>query len=213
MHIRGPECGARQRRVQRSSPIDLMLAGKDTTTDRICALLQAMADNQFWEEGDVALMKAWVQDLQAVGYKFPKPRREPKPASMVPVEVAHPTPKHWYGARALVPCKSPECCLYGLTEPSPSHLTLFKEISTRSQKVNPISGLTLPCIVTRYCPRHYALRLHICAHVTVAAPLVAAAGCRCCCMLSSWYQAARLPTVKCLSSSIWNAHRDNAMVP
>lgn len=54
-----------------------------------------MADNQFWEEGDVALMKAWVQDLQTVGYRFPKPRREAKPASMVPVEVARPTPKHW----------------------------------------------------------------------------------------------------------------------
>ncbi len=76
-------------------PIEPMFAGKDATINTICALLQAMADNQFWEEGDVALMKAWVQDLQTVGYRFPKPRREAKPASMVPVEVARPTPKHW----------------------------------------------------------------------------------------------------------------------
>ena len=57
--------------------------------------LQAMADNEFWEAGDVALMKAWVKDLQAIGYNFPTPRRQRQPVSMAPLDVAHPTPKHW----------------------------------------------------------------------------------------------------------------------
>lgn len=59
--------------------------------------MQAMADNKFWENGDVALTKAWIKDLQSIDYSFPEPRTVRQPANIAPVDVARPTPKHWCG--------------------------------------------------------------------------------------------------------------------
>ena len=35
-------------------------------------IARAMADAKMWERGDADLMAAWVSDLKAIGYKFPK---------------------------------------------------------------------------------------------------------------------------------------------
>ena len=59
--------------------------------------MQAMADNKFWGDGDVALTKAWIKDLQSIGYNFPEPRTARQPANIAPVDVARPTPQHWCG--------------------------------------------------------------------------------------------------------------------
>ena len=67
---------------------------------------QAMADNKFWEAGDVALMRAWVKDLEAIGYSFPTPRRERQPASLAPLDAARPTPKHWCSSNTPFPLKA-----------------------------------------------------------------------------------------------------------
>ena len=67
-----------------------------------------MANNNFWEEGDVSLMKAWVADLQSIGYIFPVPRRAPNPVDIVPASLNHPTPKHWCG-NPIFPSAFPGC--------------------------------------------------------------------------------------------------------
>ena len=59
--------------------------------------LQAMATAEFWEQGDVGLMKAWVSDLRTVGYKFPEVRARPQPPALLPVNPDLPTPQHWCG--------------------------------------------------------------------------------------------------------------------
>ena len=59
---------------------------------------QAMFEAKFWGEGDVGLMTAWVSDLQAVGYKFPSVRSQPKPPALQAVDWQAPTPEHWCGA-------------------------------------------------------------------------------------------------------------------
>ena len=56
---------------------------------------QAMYVAKFWEEGDVGLMRAWVADLQAVGYTFPSVRVKPQPPALQPVNWQMPTPEHW----------------------------------------------------------------------------------------------------------------------
>ena len=60
---------------------------------------------KFWEEGDVGLMKAWVADLQAVGYTFPSVRVKPQPPVLQPVNWQMPTPEHWSGAKIPPPCQ------------------------------------------------------------------------------------------------------------
>jgi hypothetical protein len=60
-----------------------------------------MAENNFWEEGDVTLMKAWVNDLVKLGYKFPAVRRGSQHSaqhgarSMLTATPQHTTPRHW----------------------------------------------------------------------------------------------------------------------
>ena len=54
-----------------------------------------MFEANFWGEGDVGLMRAWVADLQAVGYKFPSVRSQVQPLAVVPVNPQMPTPEHW----------------------------------------------------------------------------------------------------------------------
>jgi hypothetical protein len=56
-----------------------------------------MAASNFWEEGDVVLMKAWVNDLKKLGYTFPAVRKssEGHLPELLPVNADQPTPKHW----------------------------------------------------------------------------------------------------------------------
>lgn len=57
--------------------------------------VQAMFEAEFWGEGDVGLMTAWVSDLQAVGYTFPSVRTAVEPPTLQPVDSQMPTPEHW----------------------------------------------------------------------------------------------------------------------
>ncbi len=57
--------------------------------------MQAMFEADFWGEGDVGLMSAWVADLQAVGYKFPSVRTQVQPLIVLPANLQMPTPEHW----------------------------------------------------------------------------------------------------------------------
>jgi site-specific DNA-cytosine methylase len=56
-----------------------------------------MAENNFWEEGDVGFMKAWVSDLKKLGYTFPAVHRshDYHVPTLAPVDPEHPTPQHW----------------------------------------------------------------------------------------------------------------------
>ena len=58
-------------------------------------MMQAMFEAKFWEAGDVGLMRAWVSDLQAVGYIFPSVRIKLQPPALLPVDWKMPTPEHW----------------------------------------------------------------------------------------------------------------------
>ena len=54
--------------------VDFLAAWQSTATSlpqRMLELADAMAAAKFWGVQDVALMKAWVTDLSAAGYKFP----------------------------------------------------------------------------------------------------------------------------------------------
>ena len=62
---------------------------------KMLGTVQAMYEAKFWEEGDVGLMKAWVFDLQAVGYKFPEVRSQAMPPAVLPPNWNQPTPEHW----------------------------------------------------------------------------------------------------------------------
>ncbi|CAL5222166.1 g4491 [Coccomyxa viridis] len=88
------------------SIVDFLIAWRPSAGASLPAMMvelaQAMADNKFWEVGDVALMQAWVKDLEAIGYSFPTPRRHRQPASIAPLDVARPTPKHWYRYHDIV---------------------------------------------------------------------------------------------------------------
>jgi len=46
---------------------------KPTIEERILDLAKAMVDKNFWKAGDAYLVKAWLEDLIAVGFKFPAP--------------------------------------------------------------------------------------------------------------------------------------------
>lgn len=54
-----------------------------------------MAAANFWEEGDVGLMKSWVADLESIGYRFPTVRSSLTPSALLPVNWDRPTPEHW----------------------------------------------------------------------------------------------------------------------
>lgn len=48
-------------------------SNKPTLPERILELSKGMVENGFWFINDAKLMKAWLEDLIAVGYVFPKP--------------------------------------------------------------------------------------------------------------------------------------------
>jgi len=62
---------------------------------KVRGIVQAMYEAKFWDEGDVGLMKAWVFDLQAIGYKFPEVRSQAMPPAVLPPNWNQPTPEHW----------------------------------------------------------------------------------------------------------------------
>eukprot|EP01114_Cavostelium_apophysatum_P002245 TRINITY_DN11979_c0_g2_i1.p2 TRINITY_DN11979_c0_g2~~TRINITY_DN11979_c0_g2_i1.p2 ORF type:complete len:403 (-),score=92.39 TRINITY_DN11979_c0_g2_i1:1387-2595(-) len=46
---------------------------KTNLSERILDLSKAMVEKNYWKIGDAKLMKAWLEDLIAVGYEFPDP--------------------------------------------------------------------------------------------------------------------------------------------
>ena len=66
-----------------------------------------MAIHRFWEKGDVDLMRAWVADLQALGYQFPAVRQQSASLSVPQIildSANSPTPRHWYNP-SIFSCK------------------------------------------------------------------------------------------------------------